>query len=123
MLKVYYYQNCDTCKDALRFLKKQLVRADYIDLVERPPGVEELRTMLEFIGGDIKKMFNTSGRLFHAMKIKELLPKLTTDETLNLLSKHGKLIKRPILLGITGCVVGFREKDWMMLAIQEEMNT
>lgn len=123
MLKVYFYQNCDTSKDAIRFLKQQRVRADYIDLVERPPDVEELRAMLEFIGGDIKKLFNVTGRMYYSMKMKERLPSMSDKEALELLSQHGKLIKRPILFGLTGCVVGFREKEWLMLSIQEEMNT
>lgn len=123
MLKVYFYQNCDTSKDAIRFLKQQRVRADYIDLVERPPDIQELRAMLEFIGGDIKKLFNVTGRMYYSMKMKERLPSMSDNEALELLSQHGKLIKRPILFGLTGCVVGFREKEWLMLAIQEEMNT
>jgi arsenate reductase-like glutaredoxin family protein len=40
---------------------------------------------------------------------------MTKEEAINLLSKNGKLIKRPFLLTKTNGTVGFKEETWKKL--------
>jgi Spx/MgsR family transcriptional regulator len=111
MLKIYSYEKCSTCKKALAWLKAAGLSAEVLPIVEQPPTAAELETMLGHVG-DLKKLFNTSGELYREMKMSERLPSMTKSDALKLLSTHGKLVKRPFLLGDGFGCVGFKEDEW-----------
>lgn len=110
-VRVYLYQNCSTCRDASRWLDAQGIEREEIPIREKPPGIPELRRMLE-IKGDLKRLFNTSGMDYRAQGLKDRLPGLTEDEALALLAANGNLVKRPFLLTETGGTVGFKPEEW-----------
>jgi arsenate reductase len=114
-LRVYAYKGCDTCRKALKFLAERKVAHEVIAIRERPPTVAELRRMLELVGGDLRRLFNTSGGDYKALNMKERLPKLGVDEALALLAENGNLVKRPFALGEKGGVVGFKADEWERL--------
>ena len=47
----------------------------------------------------IRKLFNTSGSDYKALKLSEALPGMSERDALELLSKNGNLVKRPFLIG------------------------
>lgn len=114
MTKIYSYEKCSTCKKALSWLKERGVQAKVLPIVEQPPTVAELRTMLGYVG-DLRKLFNTSGELYRELKMSERLPLMKLEEALELLAKNGKLVKRPFLLGDGFGCVGFKEDEWSRL--------
>lgn len=57
-------------------------------------------------------MFNTSGLVYRALKLKDKLDGMPEKEQLALLATDGMLVKRPILAGDDFVLVGFREKAW-----------
>jgi arsenate reductase len=116
MLKVYAYQGCSTCKNALKWLKVQGIAHQEIAIRETPPSVPELRSMLAAKGDDLRPLFNTSGQDYRALGIKDKLPTLSTDEALTMLAANGNLVKRPFALDETAGVflVGFKEAEWEM---------
>ncbi len=109
---LYMHMKCSTCKDALRFLESENKTVTMKDIVQMPPSKEELRAMLGYVGGNIKKLLNTSGQLYREMGLSEKLVTMSEDEILTLLSSHGMLIKRPFLLGKDFGLVGFKEEAW-----------
>ena len=111
-LKVYEYANCSTCKKALKYLDAKKVPYEKISIVETPPSVDELKQMLSHVGGQLKKLFNTSGQVYREMGLGEKLPEMTEAQALRLLSSNGKLVKRPFALGGKVGVVGFQEAEW-----------
>ena len=60
----------------------------------------------------MKKFFNTSGQLYKELKLKDKLPTMSEDEQYSLLASDGMLVKRPILIGDSFVLVGFKEADW-----------
>lgn len=114
-LKVYEYSNCSTCKKALKFLDAKQVPYEKIPIVENPPSVDELKQMLSHVGGQIRRLFNTSGQVYREMKLGEKLPEMTETQALRLLSTNGKLVKRPFVLGKNIGAVGFQETEWKKL--------
>ncbi len=114
-LRVYAYAGCDTCRKALKFLAGRGVAHEVIAIREQPPTVAELRRMLGHVGGDVRRLFNTSGQDYRAMNLKATLPKMSEDEALTLLSKNGNLVKRPFALGAKHGVVGFKLDEWERL--------
>ncbi len=111
-MKIYTYKNCDTCRKALKWLDAQGMDYVQIAIRESPSTVEELQSMLAAYQGEMLKLFNTSGRDYQALKLKDSLPKMKLPEALKLLSGNGNLIKRPFLLSETTNLVGFKEKEW-----------
>ncbi|MBS0655355.1 MAG: arsenate reductase family protein [Verrucomicrobia bacterium] len=109
---LYIYSKCSTCQDALKFLEQKNVSFIRKEIVETAPSVDELRTMLYYMSGNVKKLFNTSGLLYREMKLTEKVPLMSEDDALLLLSKHGMLVKRPFLLGDDFGLLGFKEAEW-----------
>lgn len=111
-LRIYAYSGCDTCRKALKFLAEHGVAHEVIPIREQPPTVAELRAMLGYLDGDLRRLFNTSGQDYKALNMKERLPKLSTDEALALLAAHGNLVKRPFALAKTTGTTGFKPDEW-----------
>ena len=114
-MKIYAYEKCDTCRKALKFLAAKKVAHEVIPIRKQPPTVSELRKMLGYAGGDLRKLFNTAGQDYRALDMKTLLPKLKTEEALALLASNGNLVKRPFALTKSSGIVGFREEEWEQL--------
>lgn len=111
MLKVYEYEKCSTCRKALKFLDARGVRYRRVPIVERPPTPPELQEMLRRVG-DIRRLFNASGKLYRELKLAEKLPRMSEEAALDFLARHGKLVRRPFALGATVALVGFDEAEW-----------
>jgi arsenate reductase (glutaredoxin) len=109
---VYTYSGCSTCRDATKWLRQRGVPFTEKPIRETPPTVPELRAMLRFQNGELKRLFNSSGQDYRAMNLKEKLPALTEPQALELLSRHGNLVKRPFLLSGTTGLTGFSEERW-----------
>ncbi|OVE82063.1 ArsC family transcriptional regulator [bacterium K02(2017)] len=110
--KIYEYKNCGTCKKALKFLDQKKIPYKKIAIRETPPTKTELKKMLSFVEGDIKKLFNTSGVDYRELKIKDKLPKLSDSKAIDLLASNGNLIKRPFMISSNKGWVGFKEDIW-----------
>ena len=114
-LRVWEYQGCGICRTARTFLAERKIAHELIAIREQPPGVAELRAMLAHVGGDLRRLFNTSGQDYRALNMKERLPALSVDEALALLAANGNLVKRPFALGKDRGAVGFKPEEWTRL--------
>ena len=68
--------------------------------------------MLSIYEGNIRRLFNTSGRDYKVMNLKTKLSALTTEKAIELLAGCGNLIKRPFALSDQSGRVGFEEEEW-----------
>ena len=118
-MHIYIHTQCSTCQKALRFLEAEHIRFTVKDIVKHPPSLQELQHMLAYQGGNLKKLFNTSGLLYRAMGLSEKLQEFTEAEALILLSHEGMLIKRPFLLGSDFGLTGFNPKKWSGVFVNE----
>lgn len=112
MIQFYQYPKCSTCIQARKYLEKNKIQFDSIDITLNPPSKKQLEQMLEYCGGDVKKLFNTSGVQYRELKISDKIKSMSKKEAIDLLSQNGKLIKRPFLLGKNFGVVGFKAEQW-----------
>ena len=115
-IKIYAYSGCSTCRKALKYLDARKKKYETVPIVEQPPTVGELKTMLGHLktsGKTFKNLFNTSGEQYRALKIGDRIKAgMTEQEAIALLSKNGKLIKRPFLLTPKGGATGFQAEIW-----------
>jgi arsenate reductase len=111
-IRVYAYSGCDTCRKAVRFLNEHAVPHELIAIREQPPTRAELKRVLAALGGDLRKLFNTSGQDYRALGLGAKLPGLSEADALDLLTKNGNLVKRPFVVTATGGWVGFQDEAW-----------
>jgi arsenate reductase len=111
-VKIYVYQKCSTCRDAMKWLDDNGIEYKAVPIRETPPNKRELKTMLKHMDGNLKKLFNTSGMDYRAMNMKEKFPTLTEAQAFDLLNSNGNLVKRPFLLGDDVGIVGFKHAEW-----------
>jgi len=109
------YSKCSTCTKAKKWLE-----ANHIEFEERPikdknPTVDELREWIPKSGYPIKRFFNTSGKIYRDLNLKDRLPQMTGEEQVKLLATDGMLVKRPILVGDDIVLVGFKEEEWKQI--------
>jgi arsenate reductase len=112
MFTVYTYEKCGSCKDALKWLKAHGVSHQVKAIRETPPDKSELEMALKLLGGDIRKLFNTSGMDYRALGMKEKLPAMSGDDAIRLLSQNGNLVKRPFVIGNGVALAGFKPGAW-----------
>jgi len=110
-LRVYEYEKCSTCRQALKFLDARKTAYQRVAIVETPPTMAELKAMLGFVG-DLKRLFNTSGVVYRELGLGEKLKTMSEAESLSLLAKNGKLVKRPFVLLKDRGLVGFKLDEW-----------
>lgn len=107
------YPKCSTCKKAKAWLDAQGVAYTSRHIVEENPTADELRVWHAKSGFPIRKFFNTSGMLYRERNLKAVLDAGATDEECYaLLAENGMLVKRPLVVGETFVLTGFREKEW-----------
>ncbi len=109
---VYTYAQCDTCRRAVKWLRAQEIAFTEKPIRETPPTLRELDAALRAVDGDLRRLFNTSGRDYRAMKLGDRLSTIGKDEAFALLAANGNLVKRPLLIGGGTALVGFKEDAW-----------
>jgi arsenate reductase len=76
------------------------------------PKAEEVRQWMDLSGLELKRFFNTNGKLFKEMNLKERWDTLSQDELLSILESDGMIHKRPVLVGEDFVLTGFKIKEW-----------
>jgi len=112
MYKVYSYKGCDGCRKALKWLDSTGIEYENIPIRETPPTSQELEKMLKAYGGNMRRLFNVSGKDYREQGLKESLPSMGKKEAFALLRGNGNLVKRPFLIGDDVAIVGFKEAEW-----------
>ncbi|QDP41013.1 arsenate reductase family protein [Radiobacillus deserti] len=108
----YWYPKCGTCVKAKKWLDEHGKAYEAVHIVENPPSAEDLKNLIEKSGLPIKKFFNTSGRKYKELGLKDKLPNASEQEMIDWLASDGMLIKRPILTDGKKVTVGFKQEQY-----------
>ena len=93
-----YYPRCSTCQKAKKWLDENGFEYDEQHIVEDNPDYDQLKALYEKSGLPLKRFFNTSGKIYREMQLKDKLPEMSEEEQLKILSTEGMLVKRKISL-------------------------
>ena len=107
-----WYPPCSTCQKAKKWLDEQHLTYTARHIRDEAPTLEELTAWHALSGLPLKKFFNTSGKLYAELGLKDKLPAMTEAEQLALLASDGMLIKRPLLVLEDKVLVGFKAAEW-----------
>ncbi|MCR6655462.1 MAG: Spx/MgsR family RNA polymerase-binding regulatory protein [Opitutus sp.] len=119
MIAVYTLAQCSTCKAAVKWLQAHDIPFRERAIRETPPSGAELATMLTAQNGELRKLFNTSGRDYREQQLAAILPTLTIREALQLLESNGNLVKRPFVIGPGVALVGFNAVKWKQALVKK----
>lgn len=106
------YPKCTTCQKAKKWLENSGISYTDRHIKEENPTETELREWYEKSGLPLRKFFNTCGKLYKEMNLKENLASMSEEEQIQLLATDGMLVKRPILVTKDMVLVGFKEEEW-----------
>ena len=109
-MKVFSYNKCGTCRNAIKYLEAKKLKFEVIDITENPPSKKILKSAIKAKG--LQKVFNTSGVQYRELRIKDKLKSMTEIEAIDLLSSNGRLIKRPIAVNKDKITVGFNIDEY-----------
>ena len=109
---VLVYRKCSTCIKALKWLEANNIVFEERPIVEQNPTYDELKAWHQMSGLPLKNFFNTSGKLYKEMNLKDKLKEMTEEEQLQLLATNGMLVKRPLVVGEDFVLTGFKESAW-----------
>lgn len=106
------YPPCSTCQKAAAFLDSRGCRYETRHIRLEPPTAAELADWHRKSGLPLKRFFNTSGRLYQSLGLKERLPSMSEEQQYQILATDGMLVRRPLLIDGDRILVGFRETEW-----------
>lgn len=109
------YPRCSTCQKAKKWLEENGVAYEDRHIVEQNPTAAELKAWAALGGLPLKKLFNTSGLRYKALELKDRLPQMDEEAQAALLATDGMLVKRPLIVGDTFVLVGFKPAEWERL--------
>ena len=70
-MNILIYPKCSTCKKAIKWLNDEGVNHTVRHIVEEPLSIEEIKSIHEKSGENIKKFFNTSGMKYRELNLKD----------------------------------------------------
>ncbi|MFD1020469.1 arsenate reductase family protein [Thalassobacillus hwangdonensis] len=111
-LQFYWYPKCGTCRKAKKWLDEHDKSYEEIHIVEQPPSKAQLKEMIEKSELNAKKFFNTSGKKYRELGMKDKLKDADQNQMIEWLASDGMLIKRPIVTDGNNVTVGFKEADF-----------
>lgn len=106
------YPKCSTCRKAQDWLDAHGIAYTLRDIKTDRPSAEELRAWQARSSLPLRRFFNTSGLLYKSLELKDKLPTMDEDAQLDLLASDGMLVRRPLLVGESTVLVGFRQAEW-----------
>ncbi|WP_181349561.1 arsenate reductase family protein [Thalassobacillus sp. CUG 92003] len=109
----YWYPKCGTCQKAKKWLDENEVAYTSVHIVDSPPSPHELREIIHQSELPTRKFFNTSGKKYRELGMKDKLKDATEEDMIEWLASDGMLIKRPILTDQKHVTVGFNEQDFI----------
>ncbi|GAK04224.1 arsenate reductase [Geomicrobium sp. JCM 19037] len=112
MLTLFSYPPCGTCKKAKNWLDANEISYQERHIVNDPPTRKELQEIKALSGLEWKKLFNTSGKKYRELGLKDKLPDASEDTIIDWLASDGMLIKRPIVTDGHAATVGFKEDEF-----------
>ena len=111
-MKLFSYSSCSTCRRAIKWLKKNDIAFELIDILKAPPSKEMLLSASELYG-DRKYLLNTSGAMYRSIG-SDVIKRMTDKELFEKLFMEPKLLKRPFLCMSSKCfLIGFKEEKWV----------
>ena len=106
------YDKCGTCKKAEKYLLDKGITLEKRDIKNDKASLEELTAWYKASGLPLKRFYNTSGKLYKELNLKDKIPTMSEEEQLALLASDGMLVKRAIVVDGANVLIGFKQAEY-----------
>ena len=114
MLNVVIYPECSTCRKAVKWFEENKIPFQKRHITKEKLSVDEIRDIHLKSGLPIKKFFNTSGKKYRELELKDKISAMTDEACYELLATDGMLVKRPLVYHKDGLVtMGFKIDEYV----------
>ncbi len=96
----------------MAWLKSNGIDFEEKAILDFPPTSSMFNEWVFEQGIPVSKFYNSSGKKYRELNMKERLKYMTEDELVAMLASHGELVRRPILTDGKNVLVGFKEEEW-----------
>lgn len=111
-MELIWYPKCSTCQKAYKHLKELGIEVTLRHIVEETPTKEEIHTFIKNYDQGIKPFFNTAGKVYKELGLKDKIKDMSVEEACELLASNGMLIKRPLLIHDGQIIVGYKKERY-----------
>lgn len=112
MIKIFGINNCTSVRNALKFFEQKGKQVEYVDLRKEKPTWQEMLGIKNIGGFETIDLFNSNGKLFAEMGLKEKFASLTEEEAFKLLVTEALLFKRPLVVDGDYARTGWNKKEY-----------
>ncbi|MES1989999.1 MAG: Spx/MgsR family RNA polymerase-binding regulatory protein [Pseudomonadota bacterium] len=112
MITVYGLKNCDTCRKALTWLKAEKIAHRFVDFKIEGVSKADVTRFVKAVGAD--KLLNKASATWRSLG-DEVKGEISDAMVIALMVQHPALIKRPVFVGDTTIISGFKEPEMKAL--------
>ncbi|KEI34978.1 arsenate reductase family protein [Allofrancisella frigidaquae] len=112
MIKVFGINNCTSVRNALKFFEEKGKKVEYVNLRKEKPTWREMQQIKKLGNFETIDLFNSNGKLFAEMNLKEKFVKLSEEEAFKLLVTDALLFKRPLVIDGNYARTGWNKKEY-----------
>ncbi|AJI57825.1 transcriptional regulator, Spx/MgsR family protein [Francisella philomiragia] len=112
MIKVFGINNCTSVRSALKFFEEKGKKVEYINLRQNKPTWQEMKEIKQIGNFQVIDLFNSKGKLFTEMSLKEKIDALSEQEAFELLVSDALLFKRPLVVDGNYARTGWNKKEY-----------
>lgn len=102
-ITIWHNSRCSKSREALKLLQEQDRDIEIYNYLDESPSVDEIKSILLKLGIKARDLMRTKETLYKELGLKDI-----EDEELLIeaMSKHNKLIERPIIITDTKAIIG-----------------
>ncbi|NLD70912.1 MAG: arsenate reductase (glutaredoxin) [Limnobacter sp.] len=101
---LFHNPRCSKSRGALELLTERGVRPEIVRYLDQPPKPAELREILRLLGLPARSLLRTGEAEYRDLKLDD--PSLDDDALIEAMSRHPRLIERPIFVRGDRAVIG-----------------
>ena len=106
MLKVYGLKNCDSCRNAMKWLEKSGIESEFYDFRDKGVDRESLVKWIEIVGWE--NLLNRRSTTWRTLTT-EITRSIDGNSVIDLMLEKPVLIKRPVFEQHDKVLIGFKE--------------
>ncbi len=107
-----HYASWTSSRKAKAWLEENGVDVEVRVINKDIPTAEEVQGWMKQTSAPLIKFFNTNGKAYKELKLKDKWNDMSESELLKLLTSDFKLFKRPVLIGDNFLLSGFKVAEW-----------
>jgi arsenate reductase (glutaredoxin) len=104
MIRIYHNSRCSKSRSALALLEQHGKPFEVINYLETPPSADELKTLLSQLGITARQLLRTGEDIYKELHLDDAA--LDDAALINAMTKHPRLIERPIVMANGKAVIG-----------------